>query len=592
MSDTPGATALDRIRRFWQVHPGAPNLLSTAGSFSPEVGSRLADDASGGYYIDFALKADQAVWPPDWLAPPERRIHVAVAQFGLGCYERYLAGDGDQWLATAIRVADSLVAEQAPDGGWPHLAAMPHSYWLEPPWLSAMAQGEAASLFVRVASRTGDERYREAAIRALEPMLVPVEEGGVRAELDGGFFPEEYPSDPASYVLNGAIFALWGCRDVAIATGDEGAARLYEEGVETLAANIHRFDTGYWSLYDLFPAHPVRNLASGAYHLLHLTQLRALQAVTPRPEFARAIDRFAAYQESRLSRSRALASKVAFRVLVPRNHRLAHRPPWAHRPEHGEVLVLGYHAVSDTWDSSLAVTEAQLREQVGELVARGYRGVTFSEAVTGAPNGKRFAITFDDGYRSMTERALPLLAELGVPATVFVPTAFIGAGRNLSWSGIERWAEGPHRDELEPLDWDGIERLLAAGWEIGSHTVDHARLSELDDEALARQLSESRRVLEQRLDRPCRTIAYPYGDFDERVIAAARDAGYVAGAALPSQLHAPRRLAWPRIGVYRADDANRFRAKISPLMRRLRGSAIWPLLSRRLRPASTGRRAS
>jgi len=591
LSSEPKGGLLARARRFWQVHPGAPNLLSTAGSFSPPVGELLAPDASGGYYIDFTVKADEPSWPTAWLGPRETQLHVASAQFGLGCFERFVAGDGDEWLETAIAVADYLVADQAPDGGWPHLMPMPHSYWLQPPWLSAMAQGEAASLLVRAHHRTGEERFAAAAVRALAPLRLSVAEGGVRAELGGGFFPEEYPSTPPSFVLNGAIFALWGCRDVAVGLGDEGASALYEEGVDTLAANIHRFDTGYWSLYDLFP-HPVRNLASGAYHLLHLNQLRAVHAVSPRPQFAHTIERFARYQESRVSRGRALLAKVGFRLLVPRNDRLALRLPWAHRPVHGEVVVLCYHAVSDDWDSRLAVTEDQLRTQVSELLERGYRPTTFTEAVAGPVEGKRLAVTFDDGYSSMEERALPLLAELGVPATVFVPTAFVGEDRSLQWPGIDHWESGPSRDELRAMNWEQLRRLIDVGWEIGSHTVHHPRLPELDDEALAAELTDSRLTLERELGVPCRSLAYPYGDFDERVVAAARDAGYAAAGTLPARLDVPRRLAWPRIGIYRGDRDLRFKAKVSPTMRRLRGSFVWPLLSRAGATARAGSRNS
>ena len=144
-----------------------------------------------------------------------------------------------------------------------------------------MAQGEGASLLVRIGDLTGEERYAEARAAALWSRCgCPSPREGCAAELDGGFLPEEYPTNPPSHVLNGAIFALWGCRDVAIALDDSDAAALYEEGIDTLAANLHRFDTGYWSLYDLFP-HPIRNVASGAYHLLHINQLRALQTDRP-----------------------------------------------------------------------------------------------------------------------------------------------------------------------------------------------------------------------------------------------------------------------------------------------------------------------
>ncbi len=579
MSSAGREGILARARRFWQVHPGTPNVLSTAGSFSPPIGSRISDDATGGYYIDFSLKSDEP-WPPSWFEGGDRELFVATAQFGLGCFERYLAGDGEQWLEAARGSAEHLLAAQAADGGWVHRMAMPHSYWIQPPWVSAMAQGEGASLFVRLHAQTGDDRYAEAAIRALAPLRVPTSEGGGRAELDGGLFLEEYPSNPPSLVLNGAIFALWGCRDVAIGLGDSGAAELHTEALETLAANIHRFDTGFWSLYDLFP-HPIRNVASGAYHRLHLTQLRAQQLVSPRPEFARAIENFARYERSRACRTRALAQKVAFRLLVPRNEQLALRLPWAHRPAHGEVLVLCYHSVSDDWPSKLAVTRAQLREHLEHLIERGYEGATFSDAITRRSDGRpRVAVTFDDGYASLEANAAPILAELGLPGTVFVPTSYVGQSEPMSWPGIEQWLDTPHREELEPLDWDGVKRLAAAGWEIGSHSHTHPRLTELDDGALAAELRESRLELERRLDAPCRSIAYPYGDLDERVIAAAREAGYVTGGALPPRFYVPRPLAWPRLGIYRSDRLSRYRLKTSRMVRAMRRTRLWSLLTR------------
>lgn len=573
MSTKAPRGALARVRRFWQGHPGAPNVLSTAGSFSPPVGSRIGTDAKSGYYIDFRIKADEAKWPAAWLPPPDREMHVATAQFGLGCIERYQEGDGDMWLDVAGQVAEHLLAGQAPDGGWPHGLAMPHTYWLRPPWISAMAQGEGASLLVRLNAITPDERYVEAAIRAMVTMETPTAGGGAGGELNGGYFPEEYPTQPGSYVLNGALFALWGARDVAATTGDERATRLYAEGIETLAANIDRYDVGFWSTYDLFP-HPIRNIASGAYHQLHLTQLRAQQEFDPKPSFAATVDRWQGYQDSAACRSRATAEKVAFRLAVPRTKRLALKTPWAHRPQYGDVLVLCYHAVSDTWPSRLAVDVEALRRQVAELLDRGYRGVTFSEAVARG-KAKRLAVTFDDGYANMLTDALPVLRELGVPGTVFVPTDFPDHPEPMAWPGVDNWSESEHAAELTPLNWEQIQTLADAGWEIGSHTCSHPRLTELDDDDLARELSESRAELERRLGRPCRSIAYPYGDVDERVVEAARAAGYVAGAGLPSAFEPPRPLLWPRVGIYRADGEFAFRAKVSRFTRWLRRTDAW-----------------
>jgi hypothetical protein len=298
------------------------------------VGSYVRPGTVDGYYIDFTAKALEPSWPPPWLPAAEKQIHVAAAQWGLGAYERFLRGEGEEWLAAATAAGDHLISQQQPDGTWPHGAAMPHTYSLEAPWLSAMAQGEGASLLIRIHQRSGEERHGDAARRALRALDLPTGDGGVRAPLGDGFFLEEYPTDPPSLVLNGGIFALWGYCDAAIAFGDGDAAAAFQLGVDTLAGNLWRWDTGHWSLYDLFP-HPAPNIASSAYHLLHTTQLRAMQLVAPRDEFERTADRFDAYSRSRARQIEAFVRKVAFRLVVPRNSLLAHRMPFGPRRRTG-----------------------------------------------------------------------------------------------------------------------------------------------------------------------------------------------------------------------------------------------------------------
>jgi peptidoglycan/xylan/chitin deacetylase (PgdA/CDA1 family) len=93
-------------------------------------------------------------------------------------------------------------------------------------------------------------------------------------------------------------------------------------------------------------------------------------------------------------------------------------------------------------------------------------------------------------------------------------------------------------------------------------------------------MAASKAECERRLERPCRTIAYPYGDYDQRVADAAGRAGYEAACTLPARFHAARALQWPRVGVYHGDDDRRFRMKVSPLVRRARASRAWDVADR------------
>jgi hypothetical protein len=308
----------------------------TSVSFSLPLGRFVDPDDVRGYPVDFRTKASAPRWPPKWIDPSDPEwVWVAAAQWGLGAFEHHVAGDGKDWLEAALGAGRYLLAAQQiggdRDGAWLHENDFPHTFPLSPPWISAMAQGEAASLLVRLYRETGDDELAEAAGRALRPLAVPSAAGGTSALLDGRPFPEEYPTDPPSFVLNGGIFALWGVHDVAVALDDADARRRFEEGVDTLAGAIHRWDTAYWSLYDLFP-HAALNIASPAYHELHITQLRAMHALAPRRELAQAADRFERYLANPVSRAHALARKVLFRLVVPRNQLLARRLPWVPKP--------------------------------------------------------------------------------------------------------------------------------------------------------------------------------------------------------------------------------------------------------------------
>lgn len=239
-----------------------------------------------------------------------------------------------------------------------------------------------------------------------------------------------------------------------------------------------------------------------------------------------------------------------------------------------DVLVLCYHALSPAWSATLSITPERFERQVSLLLERGYRGVTFTEAVASPSRGRVVAITFDDAYRSVIELGLPMLERFGLPATVFAPTDFIGAEKPLRWPGIDCWLDGPHERELTPMSWNELRTLRDAGWEIGSHTGSHPHLTEMDERSLIDELERSKASCERNLSCSCTSLAYPYGDVDERVAASAARAGYRAGAALPGRRLGPRQaLVWPRIGIYHLDDSRRFRLKVSRLARSLRSSS-------------------
>jgi peptidoglycan/xylan/chitin deacetylase (PgdA/CDA1 family) len=238
-----------------------------------------------------------------------------------------------------------------------------------------------------------------------------------------------------------------------------------------------------------------------------------------------------------------------------------------------DVMVLCYHAVSPSWGADLSVSPTTFEAQVKHLVSQGWQPRTFSDAVLSTDAGRVLAITFDDAFASVKELAWPILRRYGAIATVFAPTSFMDGHANLDWEGVEHWKHTSDAGEMRAMDWDDLAELAAAGWEVGSHTCTHPHLTRLDDNTLAHELRESRQRCADRLGVPCRSIAYPFGDMDARVIEAAAATGYETGARLSRDLRRSGPLSFPRVGIYHPDDWSRFRVKVAAAVRRLRASS-------------------
>jgi peptidoglycan/xylan/chitin deacetylase (PgdA/CDA1 family) len=241
-------------------------------------------------------------------------------------------------------------------------------------------------------------------------------------------------------------------------------------------------------------------------------------------------------------------------------------------------LILCYHGVSDTWEHQLAVRTRAFERQLRSLLFRGYRPVRTAEAVTGS--GKFLHVTFDDGYKNVTN-ALPVLERLNIPSTLFACADYAADGRPLDVPRLAAEAAA-HPEHLATMTWDELRALAERGVEIGSHTLTHPRLPHLSDRELQRELGDSRERIEAELDRPCRYLAYPYGQHDERVRAATRGAGYEAAFALRDGADAREPYALPRVDLYRKDQLLRATLKTSLL--RPVGSRLLRLLNGEAEP--------
>jgi peptidoglycan/xylan/chitin deacetylase (PgdA/CDA1 family) len=246
------------------------------------------------------------------------------------------------------------------------------------------------------------------------------------------------------------------------------------------------------------------------------------------------------------------------------------------------LLVLCYHAVSEGWPSPAAISPDRLHAQLRFLLRLGYRPLTLSAALAEGPPRKAMAVTFDDAYVSILEAGLPVLDELGVPATVFVPTDAAADAGQMAWSELRRWVGTEHEHELRCMSWGQLRALSARGWEIGSHTCSHPHLAEVGGERASVELSASRTACEDALQRPCTSLAYPFGSYDRGVIDLVAAAGYEAAVTLDERIAAPLRgrgpLEVPREAIYRSTGWPIFAAKTSRTVRRVRVSRVYASL--------------
>jgi peptidoglycan/xylan/chitin deacetylase (PgdA/CDA1 family) len=229
------------------------------------------------------------------------------------------------------------------------------------------------------------------------------------------------------------------------------------------------------------------------------------------------------------------------------------------RRRRDDLLILGYHAVSERWGAEFSTTPERFRRQLEIALQRGYTPVTLSDARSSG--GKRLVVTFDDGYRSVGDVAAPVMRELGVPGTVFVVTDLVECGGPLDWPAVRRWHGTPDEHELLPLGWDRLRELDGEGWEIGSHTATHPRLTKLGRAEVREELARSKEHVERELG-ACTSFCAPFGFVDEVVLEEAASCGYAVGCnSLPVASGNPLNL--PRVGISRADTVAVYRAKIS-----------------------------
>jgi peptidoglycan/xylan/chitin deacetylase (PgdA/CDA1 family) len=218
-------------------------------------------------------------------------------------------------------------------------------------------------------------------------------------------------------------------------------------------------------------------------------------------------------------------------------------------------MILMYHGVAEVPEDPnlLCVTPGRFAEQMTWLKRHGLRGVGVGELVDAMRAGRSrglVGITFDDGYVSVLEAAVPELARHGFGATAYIISGRLG--------GTNEWDEGP---SWPLLTASGVRELAAAGLEIGSHAATHLRLAGVGPEQLQAEVAQSRASLAELLGTEIRGFAYPYGSMDAAAREAVREAGYDYACAVEASMAEAGLMALPRMYIGQQDDAARMAAK-------------------------------
>ena len=228
---------------------------------------------------------------------------IAIFQYGLAAYDLWLMRNENSDIEKFTNCVNWAVGNMQEDGSWVTFSGQNAA---EP--YSAMAQGEGISLLCRASIYFNNSLYTEKAEKAANFLLTPIDKGGVCKTSDSSLELYEFTYMPL--VLNGWIFASWGLLDIYKLTGKNLYKEAWVTSVNTIAANLPKFDAGYWSYYN-----HSKNMASPFYHRLHIAQLNVLYDLTGIEEFRSYAKKWEKYQRSKWSLIRAFMIKAYQKIV-------------------------------------------------------------------------------------------------------------------------------------------------------------------------------------------------------------------------------------------------------------------------------------
>lgn len=202
-------------------------------------------------------------------------------------------------------------------------------------------------------------------------------------------------------------------------------------------------------------------------------------------------------------------------------------------PEKKKIPILMYHSISRYGTPKFkpfTLSPKLFAEHMAYLHQHRYAPITVTQFIaaqtqTGPKLPKRPVIlTFDDGFADFYEEALPILRQYGFPATLYVATGFV--------DGTSRWLQHEGEANRPMLTWDQLREISASGIECGGHSHTHPHLDMLSPSAAAREIVQSKRLLEEQLGQQVSSFAYPFGHHTANVRRQVQESGCTSACAV------------------------------------------------------------
>ncbi len=228
------------------------------------------------------------------------------------------------------------------------------------------------------------------------------------------------------------------------------------------------------------------------------------------------------------------------------------------------IPILMYHSISADETSArhpyyqTTTTPKVFEQHLRFLRENDYRVVRLDELANYQGAGRAVVITFDDGFLDFYTQAFPILERFRCPASVFLPTAYIGDTAARQFKGADC------------MTWSQVRELQRAGVEFGSHTVTHPQLTGLETGEVREEIRRSKEIIEERLSSRVRSFAYPYAfpeadrRFRQMLHMTLEEAGYETGVCttIGRARRSDDRFFLKRLPVNSHDDRRLFQAKL------------------------------